>query len=82
MGVAAPQAGQAPVGSWGPGPPQNFGSSLLVNCYLENKFHNKIRLLTALFNKKLLVIFYSTLYIFIFLKDGPRILLPHKKFEV
>ena len=39
MGVAVPQA---LVGGWGPGPPQKFGHctgpSLLVNCYLGNKF--------------------------------------------
>ena len=42
MGVAAPRA---PFGGWGPGPPQKFGltgPSLLVNCYLEIKFHKKI----------------------------------------
>ena len=41
MGVAAPRA---PFGGWGPGPPQSSvtGPSLLVNCYLEIKFHKKI----------------------------------------
>ena len=39
MGVAAPRA---PFGGWGPGPPHKFGPSLLVNCYLETKFHKKI----------------------------------------
>ena len=40
MGVAAPRA---PFGGWGPGPPQSSvtGLSLLVNCYLEIKFHKK-----------------------------------------
>ena len=41
MGVAAPQA---PFGGWGPGPLKSSvtGPSLLVNCYLEIKFHKKI----------------------------------------
>ena len=41
MGVAAPRA---PFGGWGPGPPKRSvtGPSLLVNCYLEIKFHKKI----------------------------------------
>ena len=42
MGVAVPRA---LVGTRSPEPPQNFviGPNLLVNCYLEIKFHNKIR---------------------------------------
>ena len=42
MGVVARQA---PVGVWGPRILQKFGHghSLLGNCYLENKFHKKIR---------------------------------------
>ena len=41
MGVAAPWA---PFGGWGPGPLKSSvtGLSLLVNCYLEIKFHKKI----------------------------------------
>ena len=41
MGVAAPRA---PFGGWGPGPLKSSvtGPSLLVNCYLEIKFHKKI----------------------------------------
>ena len=40
MGVAAPRA---PFGGWGPGPLKSLvtGLSLLVNCYLEIKFHKK-----------------------------------------
>ena len=40
MGVAAPRA---PFGGWGPGPLKSSvtGPSLLVNCYLEIKFHKK-----------------------------------------
>ena len=40
MGVAAPQA---PVIGWGPGFLKSLftGSRLLVNCYLENNFHNQ-----------------------------------------
>ena len=43
MGVAVPRA---LVGSWGPGPLKSSvtGPSLLVNCYLGNKFHNDFRL--------------------------------------
>ena len=53
MGVAVPQA---PVGSWGMEPPQSLinGSSLLVNCYLEKKFHNKIRLVIRLYHGSVL----------------------------
>ena len=43
MGVAAPRA---PFGGRGPGDPFKSsvtGPSLLVNCYLETKFHKKIR---------------------------------------
>ena len=29
------------VGVRVPGPPQKFGQGLLINCYLENKFHKK-----------------------------------------
>ena len=39
MGVAAPRA---PFGGSGPGPHQEFGPSLLVNCYLDIKFHKII----------------------------------------
>ena len=40
MGVAAPRA---PFGGWGPDPLKSSvtGPSLLVNCYLETKFHKK-----------------------------------------
>ena len=40
--VAAPRA---PSGGWGPRPPQKLvmGLCLLGNCYLENKFHIKIK---------------------------------------
>ena len=42
MGVVV---AQAPVGTRSPEPPQNFGHGpgpcLLVNCYLEIKFHKK-----------------------------------------
>ena len=49
MGVAE---ARAPVGSWGPEPPQIFGASWsTVNHYLGNKFHNKFRL----FNVPLLI---------------------------
>ena len=42
MGVAALRA---PFGGWGRGPLKSLvtGPSLLVNCYLETKFHKKIR---------------------------------------
>ena len=42
MGVAITRA---LVGSWGPGPLKNVvtGPSLLINSYLGNKFHKKIR---------------------------------------
>ena len=42
MGVAAPQA---PVGVWVRDPHKSLVTdpSLLVNCFLGNKFHKKIR---------------------------------------
>ena len=42
MGVAVPRA---PVGGWGHDPFKSLvtGPSFLGNCYLEKKFHKKIR---------------------------------------
>ena len=51
MGVAAPQA---PFGGWGQGPLKSSvtGPSLLVNCYLEIKFHKKIPIVPPLKTRK------------------------------